>query len=228
MREDITEKLTRLEDLPALSPDYVRLVHRLVYGNGRSFESIKQNGLVFNREAAHLAPDQIGGSYNGPSNMVSVYDEALFWASMKHDDFACYDNARYADVKMIFDVPKDEFVFLQKFGRRVHGRIDSKYLVGCVPNYNGANKDLSLNAAQIEKAHYLSQHNPPIQVEENNLEEMMSSWPEKIRTSGKLKQKLAIARTDLEAAFQEKHEEEHKAPALPSSLVIHQAQTQHR
>jgi hypothetical protein len=57
---DIFDKLDKLEDLPSLRSDYVRLVHRLVYGNGANFDSIKQNGLIFNRQAAGCLPSQRG------------------------------------------------------------------------------------------------------------------------------------------------------------------------
>jgi uncharacterized protein YlbG (UPF0298 family) len=206
MVENITEKLDKPESLPALPTGYVRVVHRLVYGDGKNLESIKQNGLIFNREAAHCPKDMRGGSYNNITSMASVYDEDLFWNSMKKDDFDCYNDARFADVKVVFDLPKREFAFLQKFGRVVYGRIDAKYLVGCVPNYNGANKNLRLPLSEVEKAGKISQQKFKEKVEPNNIEQMMSPYIEAGKYSlEKLNKKIAETCAELDGEFAGMH-----------------------
>lgn len=161
----------KLENLPSLKNGWVRLVHRCIYKDHA--DSIKRNGLVFNRNAAKLSPLQKGSSYPNITSMASVYDETSFWKSMQHDDFLCYDNARYADTKIVFDMPIDEFCLLQTYGRLIKGTIDSKYIIGCIPNVNGANKSLSLSKEKITQAADKSQNNPPLSVQPNNIDTMI-------------------------------------------------------
>jgi hypothetical protein len=200
---DIFDKLDKLEDLPSLRSDYVRLVHRLVYGNGANFDSIKQNGLIFNRQAAGCLPSQRGGSYTQIESMATLYDEDLFWNSLKHDDFACYNDAAFADVKMVFDIPKEEFAFLNGF--RSYGKIDAKYLVGCIPNYNSANKNLRLPLAEVEKAHLISKSNPPHDVSPNNLGAMVTSFLDAHKgcTKGMVKARMLQILDKLDSDFTE-------------------------
>ena len=162
---------TKLEDLPSLKQGWIRLVHRCIYKD--HVDSIRENGLIFNREAAKLSPLQRGSSYPNITHMASVYDEESFWESMHKDDFCCYDNARYADTKIIFDMPLDEFCFLEKFGQKVKGKIDSKYIVGCISNVNGANKNLILSAEEINAAKQKSLNNPSSSAEPNDVELMI-------------------------------------------------------
>lgn len=161
----------KLEDLPSLKKGWVRLVHRCIYKN--HVNSIKENGLIFNREAAKLTPLQRGSSYPNITHMASVYDENSFWDSMHKDDFCYYDNARYADTKIVFDMPLDEFCLLETLGQRIKGKVDSKYIVGCIPNINGANKNLYLSNEEVNKAKQKSQNNPSSSVKPNNVELMI-------------------------------------------------------
>ena len=176
-------KYTKLEDLPALRKGWVRLVHRCVYKD--HVASIKANGLVFNRGAAQLTSSQRGGSYSGVCDMASVYNEDSFWQSMRQDDFACYDNARFADTKIIFDMPTDEFCLLETCGRKIKGKIDSKYIVGCVPNINGANEELKQTNKEIIQAELKSRHNPPSSAEVNNVEAMIDELLAKCKSDKK-------------------------------------------
>ena len=171
MIENNQPTYTKLEDLPSLKKGWVRLVHRCIYRD--HVNSIKDNGLIFNREAAKLTPLQRGSSYPNITHMASVYDESSFWDSMHKDDFCYYDNARYADTKIVFDMPLDEFCLLETLGRRVKGKIDSKYIVGCVPNINGANKNLYLSSEEVNLAKQKSRNNLSSQVEPNNVELMI-------------------------------------------------------
>ena len=52
---------TKLEDLPSLKQGWIRLVHHCIYKD--HVDSIRENGLIFNREAAKLSPLQRGSSY---------------------------------------------------------------------------------------------------------------------------------------------------------------------
>ncbi len=171
MTTNITPQYDKLEDLPSLKKGWVRLVHRCIYKDHA--DSIKKNGLVFNRKSAHLSPSQKGGSYPDITSQASVYDEVSFWKSMQHDDFSCYDNAKYADTKIVFDIPIDEFCLLETWGRRIKGTVDSKYIVGCVPNVNGANKRLQLSKEEIIKKAQQSQKNPPLSVLPNSVKDMI-------------------------------------------------------
>ena len=171
MIENNQPTYTKLEDLPSLKKGWVRLVHRCIYRD--HVNSIKDNGLIFNREAAKLTPLQRGSSYPNITHMASVYDESSFWDSMHKDDFCYYDNARYADTKIVFDMPLDEFCLLETLGRRVKGKIDSKYIVGCIPNINGVNKNLYLSHEEVNLAKQKSRNNLSSQVEPNNVELMI-------------------------------------------------------
>lgn len=162
-------KFDKLKDLPSLREGWVRLVHRCVSKDG-SVESIKQRGLIFN---GIVAKDPWGGAYDTVTSMASVYDEKGFWQSMEKDDFYCYDNAGGADTKLVFDMPMDEFAILQRYGGWVKGKIDSKYLVGCIQNVNGANKKLSMDPKEVRIAAYYSMKNPPSQTEPNNMESLI-------------------------------------------------------
>jgi hypothetical protein len=165
---------TKLEDLPSLKQGWIRLVHRCIYKD--HVDSIRKSGLIFNREATKLSSLQKGACYSDITSMASVYDEKTFWESIHKDDFCCYDNARYADTKIVFDMPLDEFCFLQAVGRFVHGKIDSKYIVGCVSNVNGANKQLQMPEEQVDKAEQKSRNNPPSSAQPNNLDVMITKF----------------------------------------------------
>lgn len=167
-------KYDKLENLPSLRKGWVRLVHRCIYKD--HVNSIKENGLIFNRNAAKLTPLQRGSSYPDITHMASVYDETSFWQSMHKDDFCYYDNARYADTKIVFDMPLDEFCLLQAVGRFIHGKVDSKYIVGCIPNINGANKNLQMSDEEINKAEQKSRTNSASTVQQNNVEVMITKF----------------------------------------------------
>ena len=160
----------KLENLPSLKEGWVRLVHRCIYND--SVDSIKKYGLIFNGIAAGFAR----GAYTHVTQMATTYNETSFWDSIRKDDFFIYDNAKYADTKIVFDMPLDEFCFLQAVGRFVHGKIDSKYIVGCVPNVNGTNKQLVMSEAEINKAEQKSCNNPPSSAQPNNLDVMITKF----------------------------------------------------
>lgn len=174
---------SKFEDLPSLRDGWVRLVHRCIYKD--HVDSIRENGLIFNRDAAKLSPLQRGSSYPNITHMASVYDEESFWKSMHKDDFSCYNDAEYSDTKIVFDMPLDEFCFLQKFGRKIKGKIDSKYIVGIIPNVNGANKDLQTSHEKIDKAEKISCNNPPASIGANNVKIMIDELLKKIKSDNK-------------------------------------------
>ncbi len=169
------EIFEQISALPSLRQGWVRVVHRCL-SNQSSIQNIKLNGLIFNRDAAKLSPLQRGGSYNHITSMASVYDEKGFWQSMMRDDFYCYDNSRYADTKIVFDMPQEEFCFLQNFGRFVKGKIDAKYLVGVVPNINGENPNLRLPPEDVLKAKHISQNSAPSTAEPNDVDVMIEDF----------------------------------------------------
>ena len=156
-------KYDELDSLPSLPKDWVRLVHRCKATSlGRNIvDNIKKNGLIFNRSVAQIAPSQRGGTYPSPGYMVSTYNEELFWKKVEKDDFFCFDDAKYADTQIIFDIPFDEFCFLEKYGTIAVGKIDAKYIVGVIPNYNGYNKKICLSKEDVLKAKEKSINNPP-------------------------------------------------------------------
>lgn len=162
-----------LQELPALPTGWVRIVHRCI-ATPQKIANIKNNGLIFNRDAAGCSPYETGGSYNNLTSMASVYNEDDFWQSLKQDDFACYNDAQYADTKIIFDIPIKEFAFLQIYGRYIKGKVDAKYLVGCIKNYNGANPKLKLPASDIDHARKISQTNSPLSATTNKLNELIA------------------------------------------------------
>lgn len=164
----------KLENLPSLQKGWIRLVHRCIMHDGKNVNNIKQNGLIFNRIAAKCDAYQKGGNYNHVTSMVSVYNEDTFWQSMQKDDFACFNDEKYADTKLVFDIPFEEFCFLQSYGRIIKGKIDSKYLVGCVKNVNAKNPQLKMPISEILKAEQLSKKNPPSSVKANNLTTMIN------------------------------------------------------
>lgn len=163
-------KHDNLEDLPALKEGWVRLVHRCIYND--SVDNIKENGLIFNGKAAGAKR----GAYDSVTQMATPYNEKSFWDSMRKDDFFIYDNAKYADTKIVFDMPLDEFCLLEKIGKFVHGKIDSKYIVGCVPNVNGTNKKLVMAKDEINNAEQKSRNNPPSSAQPNNLDVMITKF----------------------------------------------------
>jgi len=171
MIENNQPEYSKLENLPSLKEGWVRLVLRCIYKD--HVNSIKENGLIFNRNAAKLTPLQRGASYPNITHMASVYDESSFWESIHKDDFCYYDNARYADTKIIFDIPLDEFCLLEKVGRIIKGKVDNKYIVGIIPNVNGANKLLHMSDEEICKAEKISRNNPPSSAKANNIEVMI-------------------------------------------------------
>ncbi len=164
------EVATRLEELPPLKEGFIRLKHRCM---SESVGMILNAGLVFNRGVAKV---NVGGAcYTDITAMASYYENSdEFWNSMKKDDFACFDNSRYADTQVIMDMPIEEFEFLESYGRFVHGRVDNKYIVGVVRNYNGSNKDLVMPEAEVEKAREQSEHNEEINVDANDIKLMRS------------------------------------------------------
>lgn len=176
---DNKELATRLEELPPLKKGFVRLKHRCM---SEDVGNILNVGLVFNRSVAKT--DVGGASYTDISSMASCYESSdEFWDSMKSDDFACFDNSRHADTQVIMDMPIEEFEFLQKHGRRVHGKVDSKYIVGVVRNYNGSNNDLVMPEDEVEKARMQSEQNPEQAVVVNDIALMRSvmEWRRKNR-----------------------------------------------
>lgn len=160
----------RLESLPSLREGWVRLVHRCV-ADWR-VDNIKKNGLIFNKQVAGLPWNVRGGRYNHPDLMATAHNEESFWLIMQKDDMGCFDDNRTAGAKIILDMPLDEYLFLQVCGKKVKGKIDSKYIVGCVENVNAGNKSLKLPIEEVRKAEKISQNNPPSAVVPNNLEEM--------------------------------------------------------
>ncbi len=220
-------KYDKLENLPSLRKGWVRLVHRCIYKD--HVNSIKENGLIFNRNAAKLTPLQRGSSYPDITHMASVYDETSFWQSMHKDDFCCYDNARYADTKIVFDMPLDEFCFLQVVGRFIHGKVDSKYIVGCIPNINGANKHLQISDEEINKAEQKSRTNPPSSAQPNNIDVMIAKFlatrnvnrREEIRKSldGRMKQEAEDLEFDIKQSQNEKKDT--KLPIIPKKIHTH-------
>lgn len=163
-------KHDNLDDLPALRKGWVRLVHRCIYND--SVDNIKENGLIFNGKAAGAKR----GAYDSVTQMATPYNEKSFWDSMREDKFFIYDNAKYADTKIVFDMPLDEFCLLEKIGKFVHGKIDSKYIVGCVPNVNGTNKKLVMAKDEINNAEQKSRNNPPSSAKPNNVEVMIAKF----------------------------------------------------
>ena len=178
---------TNLEDIPSLKKDWIRLVHRCISKSlGKdTIQSIKENGLVFNRKSAEILPLQRGGCYDSPGYMVSSYNEELFWKKLEKDDFFVFDNAKYADTQIIFDMPLDEFCFLEKFGRIAIGKIDKKYIVGVIPNYNGYNQKITLPKEDILKAKNKSRQNPPSKVKPNSIDDMISKLQKRFSTISK-------------------------------------------
>ena len=199
----------KLENLPSLQKGWIRLVHRCIMHDGKNVNNIKQNGLIFNRIAAKCDAYQKGGNYNHVTSMVSVYNEDTFWQSMQKDEFACFNDEKYADTKLVFDMPMEEFCFLQSYGRIIKGKIDSKYLVGCVKNVNAKNPQLKLPISEILKAEQLSKKNPPSSAKANNLTTMINclimKFPKEKRAGEltKIYDKMADVKTEMLAFFAE-------------------------
>lgn len=186
---DIDKHYNKLDELPSLPKDWIRLVHRL---RGQSLgkdviQNIKDNGLIFNRSVANPPPSQRGGTYPSPGYMVSAYNEELFWEKLKKDDFFVFDDAKYADTQIVFDMPMDEYCFLEKFGRVAVGKIDPKYIVGVIPNYNGYNKKLTLPKEEVERAKQKSQNNPPAPISPDGLDTLILKLQERFKTITKAK-----------------------------------------
>ena len=173
-------KHDNLEDLPAMKEGWVRLVHRCIYND--SVDSIKKDGLIFNGTAAGFAR----GAYDSVTQMATPYNETSFWDSMRKDDFFIYDNAKYADTKIVFDMPLDEFCLLERYGRIIKGKVDSKYIIGTIPNVNGANKSLQTSHEEIDTAEKISRNNPSSSVETNNVETIIDE-SSTARVMGKMK-----------------------------------------
>lgn len=223
---DNAQQYDKLENLPSLKKGWVRLVHRCIYKN--NVNSIKKNGLVFNKNAAQLSSWQKGGSYSDIASMASVYNEASFWKSMCHDNFSCYDNARYADTKIVFDMPIDEFCLLKKYGRLIKGTIDSKYIVGCIPNINGENKNLTLPEEKIMHAANKSQNNPPSSAQPNNIDNIVEELLLKCKSDKKEELRAIVyegikhCREDLQfELYEPKTTQNKKAIPLTTMLQNH-------
>ena len=220
---DNAQQYDKLETLPSLKKGWVRLVHRCLYKD--HVNSIKKNGLVFNRNAAQLSSLQKGGSYSNITSMVSVYNETSFWESMRHDDFSCYDNARSADTKIVFDIPMDEFCLLKKYGSLIKGTVDSKYIVGCIPNVNGGNKNLTLPEEKITQAADKSRNNPPPPVRPNNVDDMVeklllkckSDKKEELRTN--IYERIKQCKEDLLFELNERKKTPNKR-TIPLTAII--------
>ena len=227
MNKNQTEIFDELCQIPPLREGWVRLVHRCI-DKGSTVTNITKFGLVFNKEAAGLTNIK-GGSYNSITEMASAYDENGFWDSLKHDDFYCYDNARYADTKLIFDVPLEEFCFLETFGRRVKGKVDAKYLVAKISNINGENSDITLPQEKIIQAQSVSRSNPYPQVQSNNLEEMIDKFLEKFpfekRAEKKEKVKDMISRNRDDFLFEMKEIWENKQSNMVPKLIKRKARS---
>ncbi len=160
--------------IPPLREGWVRIVHRSI-NRGNTVLNIAKFGLVFNRSAAELNSIR-GGSYDRITQMASVYDEKNFWDSLKHDDFYIYDNANYADTKFVFDMPIDEYCFLESLGGRFKGKVDAKYLVAIISNINGTNRNLTMPAEDVSKAQEISKTNLLPKIEPNNTEQMIEEF----------------------------------------------------
>ena len=189
MSDDIEVKYDKLEDLPTLSNGWVRLVHRCIavsLGKNK-ITNIKENGLIFNRNVAQIPPSQRGGTYPSPGYMVSIYNEELFWQSMEKDDFLIFDDAKYADTKIVFDMPIDEYCFLEKYGRAVIGKIDKKYITGIIPNYNGYNKQLTLPKEDVLKAKEKSLANKKALPTSTSMDELIETLQQRFKTLSKEK-----------------------------------------
>ena len=227
MNKNQTEIFDELCQIPPLREGWVRLVHRCI-DKGSTVANITKFGLVFNKEAAGLTNIK-GGSYNSITEMASAYDENGFWDSLKHDDFYCYDNARYADTKLIFDIPLEEFCFLETFGRRVKGKVDAKYLVAKISNINGENSDTTLPQEKIIQAQSVSRSNPYPQVQSNNLEEMIDKFLEKFpfekRAEKKEKVKDMISRNRDDFLSEMKEIWENKQSNMVPKLIKRKARS---
>ena len=189
MSDDIEVKYDKLEDLPTLSNGWVRLVHRCIavsLGKNK-ITNIKENGLIFNRNVAQIPPSQRGGTYPSPGYMVSIYNEELFWQSMEKDDFLIFDDAKYADTKIVFDMPIDEYCFLEKYGRVAIGKIDKKYITGIIPNYNGYNKQLTLPKEDVLKAKEKSLANKKALPTSTSMDELIETLQQRFKTLSKEK-----------------------------------------
>ncbi len=227
MNKNQTEIFDELCQIPPLREGWVRLVHRCI-DKGSTVANITKFGLVFNKEAAGLTNIK-GGSYNSITEMASAYDENGFWDSLKHDDFYCYDNARYADTKLIFDIPLEEFCFLETFGRRIKGKVDAKYLVAKISNINGENSDITLPQEKIIQAQSVSRSNPYPQVQSNNLEEMIDKFLEKFpfekRAEKKEKVKDMISRNRDDFLSEMKEIWENKQSNMVPKLIKRKARS---
>jgi hypothetical protein len=189
MSNDIEVKYDKLEELPALPNGWVRLVHRCIaisLGKNK-VASIKENGLIFNRNVAQISPSQRGGTYPSPGYMVSVYNEELFWQSIEKDNFIIFDDAKYADTKIIFDMPIEEYCFLEKYGRVAIGKIDKKYITGVIPNYNGHNKHITLPKEDVIKAKQKSLANKKELPTPTPIDVLIASIQQRFKTMSKEK-----------------------------------------
>ena len=197
----------KLEKLPSLKKGWVRLVHRCVMGNGENVRNIKANGLIFNRYAAKCNLQQKGGSYNYLTSMVSVYNEDTFWQSMQRDDFACFNDDRAADTKLVFDIPMEEFCFLQAYGRFIKGKVDNKYLVGCVENVNAQNLRLRSPISEILRAERISRSNLASDTKPNNvatyISHLIMKFPKEKREEKKqrIAEKIEDVKTEISDFF---------------------------
>ncbi|MBR5154226.1 MAG: hypothetical protein IKW58_00695 [Alphaproteobacteria bacterium] len=173
-----------LKDIPSLPKGWVRLVHRCIGTSiGKDvIANIKENGLIFNRRVTEISPSQRGGAYDSPGYMVSVYNEELFWQKLEKDDFYIFDDAKYADTQIIFDMPMDEYCFLEKYGRVVVGKIDKKYISGVIPNYNGHNKKITLPKEDVQKAKKISENNPPANIEPIGIDNLINKLQKRFET----------------------------------------------
>lgn len=192
-----------LSKIPHLKEGWVRLVHRCIAKD--SISGFQKNGLVFNREVAKeehaIAERERGGYYDSVTQMATMHTEEDFWNTIKKDELAfCSCAPHYDDIKMVFDVPLEEVCFLRRFGGRIKGKVDAKYLVGCIPNVNGMNPKLTFPVEEVERAQKISQKSESLNVEPNDVNKMIMKLVIKIVKS---RSKQDFEQTDVERLKEE-------------------------
>ena len=129
---------------------------------------------------------------------------------MEKDDFSNFDNYRYADAKLVFDIPLEEFAFLQAYGKYVKGKVDAKYFVGCIKNVNAGNSTLALSEKEVKKAKEKSINGLKRQVTENSVKILIKKLLDKVKMGDKeyLKEvvikKMLSMKSEVVEAFRER------------------------
>ena len=90
-------------------------------------------------------------------------------------------------------MPFYELCFLEKFGRAVIGKIDPKYIVGVIPNYNGCNKKITLSKEDVIKAKERSIKNPPASITPNSKDDLFLELQKRFKTITKEKMDHSIS-----------------------------------